>query len=102
MRTWRLAPALVLVGCTCTAGCKEKDKSYETTVEVVQVQRFGQTSGAGIMDLIVRYPECPGEVRRVLRAEKAFSQCIGPIKPGDKLLRPQEGRVEVVGPIPFG
>lgn len=67
------------------AGCHDKPQSYETTVDVLHVQRFGQSSAPGIMDLELRFSDCPGDARRVVRLDKAFSQCIGQVKAGEKL-----------------
>lgn len=76
---------VVLVLVVGLVGC-EKTQTFETTVEVLQVQRFGQDPKApGLMDLELRYAECPGDARRLVRADKAFSACIGPVKAGDKL-----------------
>lgn len=61
-------------------------KTFDATVEIVQVQRFGsEAKGPTIMDLELRFPECPGEARRVIRTDKKFAECIGKPKAGDKL-----------------
>ena len=69
-----------------TAGC-ESPKKFTTTMEVIQVEHFkddkGETTKLG---LELRYADCPGDARRVLRAAKAFAACAGPIKAGDKLM----------------
>lgn len=65
--------------------CNKESRSFETTIEVVQVQRFGQADKASLMDLEFGYADCPGAARRVVRADKAFSQCIGDIKAGDRV-----------------
>jgi hypothetical protein len=67
---------------TAVLGCHGKAREYTTTVELLQVQRFATAS---VMDIELKYAECPGDARAVLRADKAFGQCIGPVKAGDKL-----------------
>ncbi|MCL2723064.1 MAG: hypothetical protein FWD69_01380 [Polyangiaceae bacterium] len=77
-----LAPALIL-----TEGCKEKPEHYTTTVEVHQVQRYGNIAAGrtGTMDLELNFPDCPGTARKFVRANKAFSECAPNIKAGDRL-----------------
>jgi hypothetical protein len=79
--TWMLQGVLALV-----AGCN-KPVTYSTTVEVLQVQRFGQnpTTGAGIIDLELKFIECPGDARRIMRGDKTFGQCGVKFKKGDKV-----------------
>lgn len=78
-----LLPAALLA--CALAGC-ESPKKFTTTMEVIQVEPFkddkGETTKLG---LELRYADCPGDARRVLRADKAFAACAGPIKAGDKL-----------------
>jgi hypothetical protein len=38
-----------------------------------------------MMDLEMRYVECPGDARRVMRSDKAFAACAPSLKAGDKL-----------------
>jgi hypothetical protein len=82
MRTAVRAATLLLTAAS-VFGCHGKPREYTTTVEVLHVQRFGAT--ASVMDLELKYAECPGDARAVLRADKAFTQCIGAVKAGDKL-----------------
>jgi hypothetical protein len=76
--TWMLKGVLALV-----SGCG-KPVTYSTTVEVLQVQRFGQT-GAGITDLELKFIDCPGDARKIIRGDKTFGQCGGKFKKGDKV-----------------
>jgi hypothetical protein len=62
----------------------DSPKTYSTTVEVLQVERFGE-SPPNQVGLELRYSDCPGDARRVIRADKAFAQCAPNIKEGDKL-----------------
>jgi hypothetical protein len=50
---------------------------------VLQIRRFGQ--GTGMMDLEMRYVDCPGDARRIMRSDKAYAACATSIKAGDKL-----------------
>jgi len=65
------------------AAC-ESPKTYSTTVEVLQIETFGENPPNQI-GLELRYADCPGDTRRVMRADKAFAQCATSIKEGDKL-----------------
>ena len=86
MRRALLAP-LLLLGLLGASGCN-KPKSYTTMMEVVQARRFGQ--GSGMLDVELKYVDCPGDARRVMRGDKAFAACATNLKAGDKL------RAEVV------
>jgi hypothetical protein len=86
MRRALLAPLLVM-GLLGASACN-KPKSYTTMMEVVQARRFGQ--GTGMVDVELKYVDCPGDARRVMRGDKAFAACAPDIKAGDKL------RAEVV------
>ena len=59
-------------------------KSYVTTVEVIQVERFGENP-PNQLGLELRYSECPGDVRGVIRGDKGFAECAPNIKEGAKL-----------------
>ena len=73
------------------SACK-KSSHHVANVEVVQVQRFGRDLAAGpsLMDVEMRYTDCPGDARTLVRADRGFSACAKDIKAGDKL------KVEVV------
>ena len=74
-----LAALMVATGC-------EKPVNYTTTVEVLQVQRFGQDkSQPGMMDLDLKFVECPGEARKIIRGDKNFTPCGQKFKKGDKI-----------------
>ena len=64
----------------------DKPVHYTTTVEVVQMQRFGQEkTGPGMMDLELKFIECPGDARKIMRGDKTFGQCGAKFKVGDKV-----------------
>lgn len=60
-------------------------KKYSTTMEVLQVQPFTDEKGAETYTLQLKYSECPGDARRVIRAGQEFASCGPKTKPGDKL-----------------
>ena len=71
-----------------SAGCGEKPTKYTTTVEIVGLQRLGSQdpkAPPGMMDLELKYSDCPGDARRVIRGDKTFSQCGAKFKKGDKI-----------------
>ena len=65
------------------ASC-ESPKTYSTTVEILQVETFGDSPPTQL-GIELRYSECPGDARRVIRADKAFAQCATSLKEGDKV-----------------
>lgn len=75
-----LRPAL-LVTALVGLGCGEAPRTYETKVRVLQAQRVG----GELLDLELKFSECPGDARRVVRADHAFVLCAGAIKAGDEL-----------------
>jgi hypothetical protein len=83
----RLRDALGLVAALSCAlfGCKEEAKHFTTTVEVMQVRTFGAAAGPKLTDLDLKFIDCPGDARQILRAPKEFSECGTKLKAGDKL-----------------
>ncbi len=78
----RLAVALLTFG---FAGCKDPQK-YHTKVELTRVHAFGRDPREpGSMDIELRYSECPGEARKLIRGDKAFAACGLRFKSGDKV-----------------
>jgi hypothetical protein len=65
--------------------CKEKPKQFATTVEVMQVRTFGAAAGPKLTDLDLKFAECPGNARQIMRAGREFSECGTKLKAGDKL-----------------
>jgi hypothetical protein len=77
--------ALALAG-ICAVGCGDTTKKFTTTLQVVQIERFGKDpASAAVVDLELRYVDCPGECRRVIRTNGAFSKCAANLKEGDRL-----------------
>ena len=50
-------------------GCKAKPQNFSTTVEVMQVRLFGGGTGAKLTDLDVKYDQCPGDARQIMRLD---------------------------------
>lgn len=68
------------------AGCNRATQQYTTTVEVGEVQHYGQAAkGGSITDLELKFVDCPGDARKYIRADKAFGQCNPNIKEGERL-----------------
>lgn len=76
----RMRFPLVVASAVLAIGCESKTK-YTTTLEVTQAEPFED----GTLGLELRYADCPGYARRVLRADKAFAACARGTKAGDKL-----------------
>jgi hypothetical protein len=80
---WAGAAALAVAAAGLAAACKEKPETFTTTVEVMQVRAFGTTTK--LMDLEVKFAECPADARHVMRLGKDFTDCDQPLKAGDKV-----------------
>jgi hypothetical protein len=76
---------VLIVGSLCLAGC-DKPRHFTTTMEIVKAEPFKDDKGAtSVIGLELRYAECPGDARRILRGDKKFAACAGALKSGDKL-----------------
>jgi hypothetical protein len=51
----------------------------------MQVRQFGQPATGRMTDLEVKFIDCPGNARKVMRVDKSFSECGSKLKIGDKL-----------------
>ncbi|AKU98974.1 hypothetical protein AKJ09_05638 [Labilithrix luteola] len=68
------------------SGCSKPQRHYTTTVEVGEVQHYGQAAkGGSITDLELKFVDCPGDARKYVRADKGFGQCNPNIKEGEHL-----------------
>jgi len=83
--TPRVHACLVVAAALTASGCKEKPKTFSTTVEVMQVRTFGAAAGPKLTDLDLKYIQCPGNARQIMRAGKEFSECGTKLKVGDKI-----------------
>ncbi len=88
MRASSLPPgalaALAAVAVLALTACEGPKKS-DTTMEVIQVESFTDEKSVTTLGLELKYAECPGDARRIVRADKAFAACASGIKAGDKL-----------------
>ena len=81
----RLTPLpIALTLLAVASGCGDV-KKYQTTMEVLQNEPFTDEKGLQTYGMQLKYSECPGDARRVIRAGKDFSACGTKAKPGDKL-----------------
>lgn len=82
----RLALPAVLFSLAVSVSACEKPKHFTTTVEVLQFEPFKDEKGAvSTVGLELRYAECPGDARRILRGDKKYAACAGGLKAGDKI-----------------
>lgn len=65
----------------CAAACGNGKQTFTTSVELVQVEPLADKQ----LGIELRYADCPGDGRRVLRTDKAFTACAGGLKAGDKV-----------------
>jgi hypothetical protein len=69
----------------CLPGCR-KPEHYQTTLEVLQLRRVGRDPKAPpITDLELKFVDCPGDARKVVRGDKTFGACAAGMKQGDRL-----------------
>ena len=80
-----LRACLLSAAAVASGGCKESPKRYSTTVEVMQVRTFGAAAGPKLTDLDLKFAECPGNARQIMRAGREFSDCGTKLKASDKL-----------------
>lgn len=86
-RTARLLAlaSLALVASPLLLGCG-RQRTYRTTVELTRVHAFGRDPRApGMMDVELRYVDCPGDARKLIRGDKDFAACGLGLKVGSKV-----------------
>ena len=77
--------ARALLGWLLLAGCS-KAETFTTNVELVDIEYFGDAPDkAKQINLEMRYADCPGENRRVLRGDKDLAACLKDVKEGQKV-----------------
>jgi hypothetical protein len=85
MRLRPLPAALALLFAGSVLAC-EGPKKFTTTLEVVQIEPFKEADGGvAKVALELRYADCPGDNRRIIRADKSYASCGAAVKAGDKL-----------------
>ncbi len=82
-----LTGSVALTGAVVLAGCSHPSKRYTTNVEIQQVQAFGRDpkTTPTLVDVEMKFLDCPGDARKVIRAEKAADACVASLKKGDKV-----------------
>lgn len=80
-RTLVLAPILL-----CLLPACRRSKTFSTKVELTRVYPIGRDPKAPtLMDVELRYSECPGDARKLVRGDKEFAACaLGKLKTGMK------------------
>jgi hypothetical protein len=75
--------ALVATAPSCHGG----PRRFDTRVELVSTRTMGASAGKApsLIELEMRFVDCPGEVYRVMRGDKALAECAGAMKPGEKV-----------------
>lgn len=82
------AGALCALLAVVASGCRAKAQRYDTKVEILSTRLMGTQQGKTAPSLVefeMRFFECPGEVKRVVRGDKALAACAGSLKVGDKV-----------------
>jgi hypothetical protein len=69
-------------------GCHAKAQRYDTQVEILAARKMGTQQGklpANLIEFELRFVACPGEVRRVVRGDKALAACANELEQGEKV-----------------
>lgn len=78
--------ALALCFLVALAGCSKKSQTYHTKVEITRIHPFGKDLKAPtMMDVELRYSECPGDARKLVRGDKEFATCALSLEKGAKV-----------------
>jgi len=70
------------------SGCHAKAQRYDTKVEILSTRTMGGQQGKtppSLIEFEMRFVDCPGEVKRVVRGDKALAECAGALKVGEKV-----------------
>jgi hypothetical protein len=73
--------------CTVALGCHDKAREFDTQVEIVSTRTMGGQQGKApsLIEMEMRFVDCPGEVRRVIRGDKTLAACAASMKSGERL-----------------
>ncbi len=85
-RPWHSIGVFALLCVFAVPACKPKVERFETKVEILSARPMGTQQGKVAPTLIefeMRFVDCPGEVKRVVRGDKALAACSSAIKKGD-------------------
>lgn len=79
--------AVTVIGAGAAWSALRKDgdgQRYKARVAIQHVELFGRDKTAPVlMDIRLKYVDCPGEARQVVRGDRTFSQCGAKLKKGD-------------------
>ena len=67
-------------------GCRSKVQHFDTKVEILSARTMGGQQGKAaplLIEFEMRFVDCPGEVKRVVRGDKALAACAGGLKKGE-------------------
>lgn len=84
---WALGFVLPTTLLALLTACRDSPKTFDTHVEILSMRLMGTHGGkpASLIEMEMRFTDCPGEVRRVMRGDKALAACAGGIKAGDTI-----------------
>jgi hypothetical protein len=75
----------VVVASFLLTGC-ERSQTFTTTVELVDIEHFGEPPAtAHQVNFELRYADCPGDNRRILRGDKDLAACTKDLKEGARV-----------------
>jgi hypothetical protein len=75
-----------LIAVPAIIGCRAKAQHFDTKVEILSTRTMGGQQGKTAPSLIefeMRFVDCPGDVRRVVRGDKALAACASGLKKGE-------------------
>lgn len=76
---------LAVVGIVLLTGCS-RTETFTTTAELLDIEHFGDAPDkAKQVNFELRYADCPGDNRRVLRGDKELAACTKDLKEGAKV-----------------
>jgi hypothetical protein len=72
--------------------CHGKPQRFDTQVELLSTRTMGggQGKAPSLIEMQLRFVDCPGQVHRVMRGDKALAACAGGMKAGDKVTATME------------
>lgn len=77
---------LGLLSISTALGCHERAQRFETKVEILSTRKMGTQQGKlppTLLEVEMRFVDCPGEVKRVIRGDKDLARCAGELKKGE-------------------
>ncbi len=86
-KSWGAACVSALVMLALLPACHGKPQRFDTRVELLSTRVMGGQQGKApsLIELEMRFIDCPGEVHRLIRGDKALAACAGAMKAGEKV-----------------